>query len=102
MKTLAIVAAAAACTLLVGTANAAPLATTAPANQSLVQQAHHWHGGWGGWGGPRVGIYIGPGYGYGAGYGYGYGGCGGVRHMCANRWGWGGPGFGRCLWRHGC
>lgn len=95
MKTLAIVVAAA-CALLAGAANAAPFAATDPANQSLVKQTH-WHGGWGG---PRIGIYIGPGYG--VGYGYGYGGCGGVRHMCANRWGWGGPGFGRCLWRHGC
>jgi hypothetical protein len=90
MKTLAIVAATA-CTLLAGTASAAPSIAFEPANQSLVQQTH-WHGGWGGWGGPRVGIYIGP----------GYGGCRSVRHMCADRWGWGGPGFGRCMWRHGC
>jgi hypothetical protein len=94
MKTRGLVAATA-CALLAGAANAAPFATAAPANESLVQKTHHWHGGWGG---PRVGIYIGPGYGV----GYGYGGCRGVRHMCADRWGWGGPGFGRCLWRHGC
>lgn len=24
------------------------------------------------------------------------------RHICADRWGWGGFGFRRCLWRHGC
>lgn len=24
------------------------------------------------------------------------------RHICADRWGWGGPRFRRCMWRHGC
>ncbi|CAA2137004.1 hypothetical protein HYPP_00251 [Hyphomicrobium sp. ghe19] len=24
------------------------------------------------------------------------------RNICANRWGWGGPRFRRCMWRHGC
>ena len=24
------------------------------------------------------------------------------RNECARRWGWGGPRFRRCLWRHGC
>jgi hypothetical protein len=24
------------------------------------------------------------------------------RHRCADRWGWGGWEFRRCLWRHGC
>lgn len=28
--------------------------------------------------------------------------CRAWRHECADRWGWGGPGFRRCLWRHGC
>jgi hypothetical protein len=80
--------------ILTGAATAAPAITFAPANQSLVEQTH-WHHGWGG---PRIGIYVGPGIGV----GYGYGSCRGVRYMCAERWGWGGPGFGRCLWRHGC
>ena len=95
MKTLAIVAAA--CTMIVGGATAAPFAMTKPANQALVQQTH-WRGlGWGR--GPRVGIVVGVPV---VGLGYGYGGCRGVRHVCADRWGWGGPGFGRCMWRHGC
>ena len=95
MKTFAILCATA-CALIAGAANAAPFAATAPANQSLVQQMY-WRGGWGG---PRVSIYIGPRFGYGV--GYGYRGCSGVRDMCADRWGWGGRGFARCLWRHGC
>jgi hypothetical protein len=95
MKTLAIVAAA--CTMIAGGATAAPFAMTEPANQALVQQTH-WRGhGWG-WG-PRVGIVVGV---PAVGLGYGYGGCRGVRHVCADRWSWGGPGFGRCMWRHGC
>ncbi|MGD9804836.1 MAG: glycosyl hydrolase family 5 [Hyphomicrobiaceae bacterium] len=28
--------------------------------------------------------------------------CRAWRHECAARWGWGGPGFNRCLWRHRC
>lgn len=24
------------------------------------------------------------------------------RNICASRWGWGGPRFRRCMWRHGC
>jgi len=24
------------------------------------------------------------------------------RNICADRWGWGGPRFRRCMWRHGC
>jgi hypothetical protein len=32
----------------------------------------------------------------------GYGRCRAWRHECASRWGWGGHGFRRCLWRHGC
>jgi hypothetical protein len=74
---------------------AAPVVSDAgPAAQTMVQKAYYynrWHrGGYG----PR--IYVGPGY------GYGYGGCRSARHLCADRWGWGGPGFRRCLWRHGC
>ena len=34
--------------------------------------------------------------------GYGGGGCYRARHACADRWGWGGPRFRRCLWHHGC
>ena len=33
---------------------------------------------------------------------WGWGRCRGWRRECAARWGWGGPGFRRCLWRHGC
>ena len=35
-------------------------------------------------------------------YDGGYGRCRAWRHECASRWGWGGHGFHRCLWRHGC
>jgi hypothetical protein len=28
--------------------------------------------------------------------------CRAWRHRCAERWGWGGWEFRRCLWRHGC
>jgi hypothetical protein len=94
MKKLAIVAAAC---MIAGSATAAPFGMTEPASQPLAQQTH-WHGhGWG-WG-PRFGIVVGVPL---VGVGYGYGGCRGVRHMCADRWGWGGPGFSRCMWRHGC
>ncbi|CCB63601.1 hypothetical protein [Hyphomicrobium sp. MC1] len=24
------------------------------------------------------------------------------RNICSRRWGWGGPRFRRCMWRHGC
>lgn len=34
--------------------------------------------------------------------GYDGGSCYRWRRICADRWGWGGPGFRRCLWRHGC
>lgn len=100
MKTLAIIAAFA-CASVAGAANAGPGVPAAPAGQSLVEKAHG-HG----WR-PHVGVYIGvPGYypygyypyGY---YGY-YGGCRAVRHMCADRWGWGSPRYDRCLWRNGC
>ncbi|MBY0558902.1 hypothetical protein [Hyphomicrobium sp.] len=83
-------------TLIATSALAEPAFTTrAPGAQSMVQKAdyyrwHRWHRG------PR--FYGAPGWGY----GYGYGGCYGVRHLCADRWGWGGPGFRRCMWRHGC
>lgn len=97
MNKIAIASIALCSVMLAGAATAGPIAPVGLASQSLVQQAHHWHHGWHG---PGVGIYIGPGYGYG--YGYGYGGCRGVRHLCADRWGWGGPGFRRCVWRHGC
>src|SRR5262245_23351806 len=32
----------------------------------------------------------------------GYGHCRAWRHECPGRWGWGGWGFRRGLWRHGC
>jgi hypothetical protein len=32
----------------------------------------------------------------------GYGRCRAWRHECVSRWGWGGHGYSRCLWRHGC
>jgi hypothetical protein len=46
----------------------------------------------------RGGIWIYDDYGAGSGGGY----CYRWRHECADRWGWGGPGFRRCLRRHGC
>jgi hypothetical protein len=39
---------------------------------------------------------------YGGGGGGGYGYCRSWRHECAERWGWGGWQFQRCLARHGC
>jgi hypothetical protein len=45
--------------------------------------------------GPRVGIVIGDSR-------RGYGRCKSWRHECADRWGWGGRRFERCLDRHGC
>jgi hypothetical protein len=53
---------------------------------------HHGRGHW------RGGIWIYDDYdeGYGGGYCYRW------RHECADRWGWGGPGFRRCLRGHGC
>lgn len=61
----------------------------APNAGSLVQPAQYrpWRRGWG------------PGYGYGP---RRYGRCHAWRRECAHRWGWGGPGYRRCLWRHGC
>lgn len=44
---------------------------------------------------PRVGIVIGD-----RRRGYGY--CSNWRDECADRWGWGGRRFHRCLDRHGC
>jgi len=89
--------------LIASTAIASPGVPSVTAGHSLVQKTYyrHWHGGWHrgwrrGWYGPRYGFYGGPVV------GYGVGGCYRWRHVCANRWGWGGPGFGRCLWRHGC
>jgi hypothetical protein len=83
-------------------ANALPQTVPAATNQSLVQKTYYrqlhrgyWHRGWRG---PGIGLYVGPRYGYGYRYGY----CGRWRNICASRWGWGGPGYGRCLWRHGC
>ena len=86
-------------------ASAAPaLPQSTPAIEGLVQQVKHRHRhhrhrsiilGLGG-----VGLGLGLGYGYGYGPGYRY--CGGWRHECAARWGWGTRGFHRCLWRHGC
>lgn len=53
---------------------------------------HGRHGHW------RGGIWIYDDYdgGYGGGYCYRW------RHACADRWGWRGPGFYRCVRRHGC
>lgn len=34
--------------------------------------------------------------------GWGFGQCRAWRRECAARWGWGGPRYNRCLWRHGC
>ena len=96
MKKIAFALAALGSVMLADVATAAPIvADGAPAAQSIVQKAYYrrWHHRWYG---PR---YYGV---YGPGWGYGYGGCYGARHLCADRWGWGGPGFRRCLWRHGC
>lgn len=78
-------------------ATAAPtIGDATPVAQSMVQKAYYYHRWHRGWYGPGVRFYGGPGW------GYGYGGCRGARDLCADRWGWGGPGFRRCMWRHGC
>jgi hypothetical protein len=83
--------------MLADVATAAPIiGDAAPTAQSMVEKAYYYHRWHRGWYGRRVGFYGGPGWGYGG------GGCYGARHLCADRWGWGGPGFRRCLWRHGC
>jgi hypothetical protein len=80
---------------LSGAASAAPVVSdAAPTTQSIVQKAYYYHRWHRHWYGPGYGAYYGgPRWG---------GGCYGARHLCADRWGWGGPGFRRCLWRHGC
>jgi hypothetical protein len=74
------------------------VASVAASNAQPLIQKTYYHGWHHRWYGPRYGygFYGGPGWGYGG------GGCYGARHLCADRWGWGGPGFRRCLWRHGC
>ncbi|MGQ0455465.1 MAG: glycosyl hydrolase family 5 [Hyphomicrobium sp.] len=62
-------------------ATAAPFIPEVSGHQSIVEQTrhwrrHHWDGGW-----RRCGFW---------------------RRECADRWGWGGRGYRRCLWRHGC
>jgi hypothetical protein len=100
MRRIAFVIAVLGNVMLTNVATAAPtIGDAAPAAQSIVQKAYYYHRWHRGWYGPRVGFYGGPRWGY----GYGGGGyCYRWRHICADRWGWGGPGFGRCLWRHGC
>jgi hypothetical protein len=59
---------------------AAPSLPELSVQQTLIQPAQYWRGNrWGGW---RR--------------------CGYWRRECAYRWGWGGRGFRRCMWRHGC
>ncbi len=88
--------------LIATSAIAAPsvgdVASVAASSQPLVQKAYYYRNWHRRWYGPRYGygFYGGPRY------GYGYGGCYSARHLCADRWGWGGPGFRRCLWRRGC
>ncbi|MBX9684177.1 MAG: glycosyl hydrolase family 5 [Hyphomicrobium sp.] len=80
---------------------AAPVVPKFEANQTLIQPVYdHYdrrdrHYGYGGYGRPYVDIYR-P-------YRPAYGGrCKKWRNICADRWGFGGPGFGRCMWRQGC
>lgn len=98
MRKVAVAIAALGSIVLVDAASAMPIVANAtPAAQSMVQKTYYyrrWHRRWYG---PRYGFYYG-----GPRWGYGYGGCYGARHLCASRWGWGGPAFRRCLWRHGC
>jgi hypothetical protein len=103
MKSIAFAVLALGAVAMVAPAMATPAVPKSAANQSLVQKTYyrHWHGGWHrgwhrGWYAPGWGFYGGPVVGYGAGRCYRW------RRICANRWGWGGPGFGRCLYRHGC
>ncbi|WP_024275190.1 hypothetical protein [Hyphomicrobium sp. 802] len=99
MKKIVLSFAALAILLTSSLAVAAPALPPPPAHQPIVQKAyyHGWHHGWRRWYGPPRLYYGGPVFAvYGGGYCYRW------RDICAGRWGWGGPGFGRCLWRHGC
>lgn len=87
---------------LVSAASAAPVTpNVAGVHQSTTQEVVYRRGARGpGFYGPRRyrGGYYRRGYGPRIGvYGYGGGGC---RAVCGSRWGWGGPGFRRCLWRN--
>jgi hypothetical protein len=106
MKTIFKIAAASLLLCGVALASAASAGPAAPkaagVHQSVVQDVVYRRGLRGrGWYGPRPYRYRGY-YGrrwYGPGVGiYAYGG-GGCRAACAARWGWGGPGFRRCVWR---
>ncbi len=95
MRKIAFAIAALGSVMLADVASAAPVVTdTVPSAQTMVEKTYYRR-----WYGPRYRFYYGPGY-----YGrrYGYGGCYRWRNICADRWGWGGPGYRRCLWRHGC
>ncbi len=103
MRKIAFAIAALGSVMLVDVASAAPIVSdTTPAAHTIVEKVYYrrWRRGWYG---PRYRRYYrGPRY-YGYGYRYGYrGGCYRWRRICAGRWGWGGPRFRRCLWRHAC
>lgn len=102
MRKIAFAIAALGSVMLVDVASAAPIVPDpTPAAQTMVQKAYYYRRGYRRWYGPRYRYYRGPRY-YGYGAGYRYGGCYRWRRICASRWGWGGPGFRRCLWRHAC
>lgn len=78
-------------------ASAAPLAPLAVDSQSMIQQVADWDGNR--WDRRRR---WDRGDRWGRGDGWRHNRCHSWRRECADRWGWGGPRFRRCLWRHGC
>lgn len=82
---------------------AAPIVSVPTGSLALpsnVQQVHGWHRNCA-WGPARYHRHV-PGIGNVPCYGEGGGYCRKWRHICADRWGWGGWEFRRCLRNHGC
>jgi hypothetical protein len=105
---LAIVAVA--CTMIAGSAAAAPFGMTEPGSRPLVLQTNgHDHGG-GGWGGPNVFVDVPWSAVSGSGANNnsapppnsGYNHCREARHICFDRWGVDGFRYGRCMADQGC
>lgn len=87
--------------------SAAPLAPLAVDSQTLIQNVADWDGGDRRDRGDRGDRWDrgdrGDRWGRGDGWRHHrFNRCHSWRRECADRWGWGGPRFRRCLWRHGC
>jgi hypothetical protein len=80
------------------------IATGATAGQQLEHNNHSNHRHWNGWG-SGLNIYADiPMTEAAAGYRQApvYSHCREVRHFCFGRWGVDEPGYGNCIWNHGC